>query len=153
VGKLEAIWKKRARRGPMDPVERVRLVAGEGIVGNADYRAQRQVTLLALEGWRAAEAALGRGVDPRARRANLLVSGVDLAGGRGRVLAVGPVRLRLRGETTPCDRMDEACPGLRAALASDWRAGAWADVLDDGEIALGDRVEWVAPAAGSPPAP
>jgi MOSC domain-containing protein YiiM len=38
--------------------------------------------------------------------------------------------------------MDEAFPGLKDALASDWRAGAFAEVLDDGEIAVGDEVSW-----------
>ena len=146
MGRLEAIWLKRAKRAPMDPVERARLVAHEGVEGNADYRTMRQITLISAEGWREAETALGRTVDPRARRANLMVSGVDLENSRGRILAVGGLRLHLRGETRPCERMDEECAGLRAALGPHWRAGAWGEVLDDGEIAVGDAVEFV----GSP---
>jgi len=143
MGELTAIFLKRARRGPMDPVATVRCDAGAGLAGNADRGGQRQVTLLSAERWREAEAELGAEVDPRARRANLLTTGIDYVGSRGRVLRVGAVRIAVRGETRPCGRMDEAFPGLRRALEPDWRAGAYGELLDDGEISLGDSVAWL----------
>jgi MOSC domain-containing protein YiiM len=38
--------------------------------------------------------------------------------------------------------MDEALPGLREALRPNWRAGVYGEVLNDGEIAVGDPVQW-----------
>lgn len=131
----------------MDPRPRATLRAGRGLEGSADQGGRRQVTLLALEAWRAAELVVGAAVDPARRRANLLLEGVDLAGSRGRVLRVGTSRLRVGGETRPCERMEEAFPGLQAALAIGWRGGVFAEVLDGGEIAIGDGVTWEAPPA------
>jgi MOSC domain-containing protein YiiM len=39
--------------------------------------------------------------------------------------------------------MDEALWGLRRAMGVDWGGGVFAQVLDDGEIAVGDEVAWV----------
>lgn len=126
----------------MDPVTETRLIAGRGVDGSADSDGKRQVTLLAQEAWDRVMSQLGANVDPAARRANLLVSGVELAGTTGRTLRVGPCRIRIQGETAPCGLMDQALPGLRDALLPDWGAGAYGEVLDDGEISIGEQVVW-----------
>lgn len=144
MGRLEAIWIKRAKRGPMDPVESVSLVEGRGILDNADQGRTRQVTIIEHEMWAEIVDELGRDVDPSARRANLMVSGIPLSGSRGRTLRVGACRIRIRGETRPCDQMDDVAPGLRQAMLPDWRGGAYGEVLDNGQIRLGDPVRWEA---------
>jgi MOSC domain-containing protein YiiM len=126
----------------MDAVTGGRLVAGRGLAGNADQGRRRQVTLIERERWDELMRELGGAISPAARRANLMVSGIQLARTTDRVIRVGSCRLRIAGETKPCERMDEALPGLRSALAVDWGGGVFAEVLDDGEIAVGDVVQW-----------
>ena len=139
---LDRIWIKRAHRGPMDPVDRATLVAGRGLEGNANYGGRRQVTLLSREQWSDATQTLGTDVVPAARRANLFITGIDFEQSRGRIIRIGACRIRVLGETRPCERMDEACDGLRAALDPHWRGGAFGEVLDGGEIVVGDLVDW-----------
>ncbi|HEX8152376.1 MAG TPA: MOSC domain-containing protein [Thermoanaerobaculia bacterium] len=139
---IAAIWIKRFKGGPMDPVLFAELVAGRGLRGNANQGGKRQVTLIAEESWRDAEAALGVTAHPSTRRANVMLRGVDLEKSRGRILRIGDTRLRIYGETRPCHQMEEALPGLRKALDPHWRGGAFAEVLSGGVIRVGDKAAW-----------
>lgn len=127
----------------MDSVRRAALRTGRGIVGNANQGGRRQVTIIARQAWESAATDLGVNIEPIARRANLLLSGISLEKTRGRTLLVGACRLLIRGETRPCERMDEAQAGLRAALGTAWRGGVFAEVLDDAEIEVGALVQWI----------
>ena len=142
MGTVERIWIKRGKRGPMDSVQAAMLDAGRGLRGNANRGGRRQVTIIARERWGAITEGLGVDLDPVTRRANVLVSGIDLENSRGRVLRLGAVRLRINGETRPCEQMEEAYAGLQAAMRPHWGGGAFAEVLDDGEIRVGDEAAW-----------
>ena len=126
----------------MDPRETATLVAGKGLAGNANQGGRRQVTLISEESWAEAIAELGRPLSPDTRRANLLIAGLDLEGTRGRILRIGSTRLRIWTECAPCYQMDEAWPGLQKALRPHWRAGACAQVVEGGEIRVGDEIAW-----------
>jgi MOSC domain-containing protein YiiM len=141
-GRVEALWTKRAHGGVMDAHVEVTCIAGRGIADNTCRSTTRQVTIIAREPWDTMMRELGAAVDPAARRANIMVSGVDLARSRGRVLRLGGVRVRIRGETRPCEQMDAALHGLRSAMETDWRGGAFGEMLDDGTLTVGDAVAW-----------
>jgi MOSC domain-containing protein YiiM len=142
MGRLEAIWIKRAHRAPMKEVTEAALQPGKGIEGDVNTSRRRQVTLIEREIWDTLMQQLGADVSPAGRRANFMISGVKLAGTRGKILKVGGVRLAIGGETTPCERMDEYLPGLRDAMKPNWGGGAFAQVLDDGVVTVGDAVEF-----------
>jgi MOSC domain-containing protein YiiM len=140
---LHQIWIKRAHRGVMDPAVRAMLLAGRGIVGNADQGGRRQVTLIDLERWHELMDRLRSDLETSARRANLVIDSLDLFDSRGKTLSIGNVRLHVLGETRPCERMEEAMPGLQAAMRERWGGGAYAEVIEGGDISVGDVVEWV----------
>ena len=140
---LHQIWIKRAHRGLMDTAVRATLIAGRGIVGNADQGGRRQVTLIDLERWHELMDRLGADLETSARRANMVIDSLDLFDSRGKTLRIGTARLHVLGETRPCERMEEALPGLQAAMREHWGGGAYAEVIEGGEISVGDSVEWV----------
>lgn len=141
-GKLEAIWLKTAKRGAMQAVPDAALVAGKGIRDNADFGGKRQVTIIEKEIWELLAEQMGEDVDPAARRANLMISGVELKDSVSRILRIGDCRIRIQGETKPCTQMDQAVFGLRGKMELMWRGGAWGEVLDAGQIRIGDGVRW-----------
>jgi MOSC domain-containing protein YiiM len=124
----------------MDPVDRANVIKGRGIVGNANQGGKRQVTIVSSRHWNDVTAPLGATPDARIRRANLLVSDVDFSNARGKTLTIGSVRIRIYGETRPCEQMEEALPGLKHAMSVSWGGGAFGEIMDDGEIAVGDPV-------------
>ncbi len=137
-GTVEALWVKRAHRGPMDPANAIILDEGLGIRGNADLGGWRQVTVVEAEVLEALAERLGAEVPPILRRANVLVRGVRLADCRGKRLHLGRCQIEMRGETMPCERMNEAVPGLRDAMKEGWAGGAFGRVVVDGEVRVGD---------------
>ena len=133
---------RRARpKAPMETLDRVLVTPERGVEG--DFRGKpgkRQVTVLSRESWNRACVELGEELPWMTRRANLFISGLEfIAAHVGSTLRIGELVLQITRETDPCERMDRARPGLRAALDPDWRGGVCCRVLSGGEIALGQR--------------
>jgi MOSC domain-containing protein YiiM len=147
MAEVLAIWIKRAHGGVMDAVDVATLVAGSGVEGSANQGGRRQITIIDEAAWGRACSDVGVEVDPKERRANVLVRGVELEGTRGQVLRIGSCRVLINGETRPCNLMDDAQPGLRSAMGPEWRGGVYGEILDSGQIRIGDQVEIQGPGA------
>lgn len=128
----------------MEEIEQVSISVEAGL--ERDHKGTkfplRQVTVLALEAWRAAlDDLCGRPDLPwTLRRANLLVENVALPRARGGLIQVGPVELEVTNQTVPCGRMDEAHQGLLKALHPDWRGGVTCRVVSGGAVRIDDAV-------------
>jgi len=143
MARLTRIWLKPVKGEPLQEVEHASVRSNHGLVGNAERGGPRQVTVLSAEDWEAANTEVGAELDPSARRANILVTGLsDLVESTGRVLRVGEARIQVTGETQPCSLMDAAHQGLRAAMEASWRGGVHGIVLNDADLAVGDEVSW-----------
>lgn len=152
MGRIAGIARHARSRGPIETIDRARISIAGGIAG--DLRGarkpggtgRRQVSLIEAGDWAAAMAEVGHNLPWWHRRANLLVEGLDLPQRPGTLLAIGDdVVLEITVECDPCTRMEEIAPGLRAALTPDWRGGALARVIREGEIALGDAIRVIEP--------
>jgi MOSC domain-containing protein YiiM len=142
-GEVVILWLKRFKRGPMDRVLFAEAVAGRGLRGNANQGGKRQITLIDEARWKEACDEVGVDVDPSARRANVMLRGVDLENSRGRLLRIGGCVVRIYNETRPCERMEEAQRGLRTALGTRWRGGVYGEIVEGGVIRLGEVASYV----------
>jgi MOSC domain-containing protein YiiM len=139
-GKVVSIYLYPERGAEPVAVNEAVALVGKGLDGDQPRAFKRQVTLLSLEAWQQATAELGAALSPCVRRANIVISGVDLSTAIGKHIQIGAIRLEIHGETTPCSLMDAAKPGLRAALTPNVRAGVYGAVLEGGRVAVGDVV-------------
>ncbi len=153
-GRLIGIARRSRPLAPMQELDRARIGEAFGVEGDsrgAKYP-RRRVTVLAREDFEAALLDLAGPAGPpdlpwTVRRANLLVEGIRLPRAKGAIIAIGPVALEVTAQTVPCERMNEAYPGLLKAFYPEWRGGVTCLVLKGGIIEIGERVELVS----SPP--
>ena len=130
---------RHVKRGPMRLLDQVEVSRAAGVAGDTRGRpGQRQVTVLSAHAWLEACALAGTDLPWLARRANLLVDGLDLRASTGAILRLGDdIELLVTGELDPCARMDAAAPGLKAALRDDWRGGVTCRVQRGGLLTVG----------------
>jgi MOSC domain-containing protein YiiM len=148
AGRVEAIAIAAEAEAPMREVATATAVAGRGLEGDR-YAAGagtfsrrggsgRDLTLIEAE----AVAALGGdgvAIAPADARRNLVVSGIDLDALIGRRFQVGGAVCRGARRCEPCAHLQRLTrPGVLRGLVH--RGGLRADVLEGGEIALGDEV-------------
>ena len=144
MGSLVGIARASELGVPLEEIPLASVSVEAGIAGDARGRKpKRPVTVLFREGWDEACQELGASLPWIARRANLLIAGLDRPRAAGGRLRIGEVALEITIETRPCHLMDRARAGLRLALQPDWRAGVCCAVKQGGEIRLGDRVEFI----------
>lgn len=141
VGRVLAIALRCRDKGKMTEVAEATAEEGGGLVGDIVARAERGLTLIAAGQWTDVQKELAADLPWYTRRANVLVDADRLGHLIGREINVGEVRLKVEGETRPCDLMDRLHNGLKAALKPDCRGGVHGRVLQAGTIRVGDVVK------------
>lgn len=138
-GTVTGIAIKPDHRRPMVEVAQANVTV-EGIEGSAWATSIRRVTLLFAEQWDEIQRELGVDLPWHTRRANVLISGLHPGNLVKQRVRIGSLELQIQGETRPCERMDEACPGLKEVLKPDLRGGVYGSVVQPGQIRVGDTV-------------
>jgi len=146
MGELIKIYSRPARLAEVVELEEAEAVVGTGIEGDHFKKGSRQVTLLSKQAWDDACRDIGHDLDPKLSRRNFLIDSLDFNDSLGKVVHIGDIAIEITGETKPCRLMDDAVPGLKAALTPNWRGGAFGVVITPGVVAVGDSVIfWEAP--------
>jgi MOSC domain-containing protein YiiM len=125
------------------PVERVRALAGKGLEGNRYFFDEappgRALTLIAAEALEEFRAETGIPLTAAESRRNVLTRGVDVNALVGKRFRVGDVECQGIELCEPCAGLERLTyPGVLKGMVH--RAGLNADILTDGEIAVGDAV-------------
>lgn len=140
AGTVIALLRRPEKRGATVDVEEIHLETTSGVEGDHSQKPHRLITILAEEAWQEATSALGENLPWQTRRANVLVRGVDLRETVSQKLSIGSCVIEIRGETMPCQQMDDAADGLCEALKPNWRGGVYGAVIEGGTIRPGDPV-------------
>lgn len=144
-GRVEGIFIGPRKYELPTSVERVRAVAGSGLEGNryfydGDAPPGRALTLIAAEALEEGAAESGIELGAAESRRNVLTTGIDLNALVGVRFRVGDVECVGVELCEPCTTLEGLTrPGVIKAYVH--RAGLNADILTDGEIAVGDAVE------------
>jgi hypothetical protein len=149
IGTVELIALAPEAEGPMRSVSTAEAVEGRGLLGD---RYERKAGTFSKPGGRgydltlveaeALEELSAKGVElaPIEARRNLVVRGIALDDLIGRRFRVGEVECYGQRRCEPCSHLEQITqPGVLRGLVH--RGGLRADVLSDGEIRVGDRVE------------
>ena len=150
AGRVEAIRIARVAGAPMASVDRVAVHAGGGLEGDRYHKgtgewspspgAGRGLTLVSADTLEEANRDNpGLNVAAVDTRRNVEVRGMDLEDLVGREFAVGTVRCVGIRLAEPCTYL-EGLVGRPILRALSHKAGIRADILDDGEIAVGDPI-------------
>jgi MOSC domain-containing protein YiiM len=150
-GRVEGIFIGPERTVPA-PVDHVLAVAGKGLEGNRYFwedgsaKPGQALTLIAAEALEALQAEHGIELSAAESRRNVLTRGIDVNALVGKRFRVGKVECYGVELCEPCSHLESVTqPGIIKGLVH--RAGLNADILNDGEIAVGDPVEELAEAA------
>jgi hypothetical protein len=158
TGRLEAILIAPAAGEPAEAAGAARAVAGRGLEGDRHTRGAgtfpsgvpgSALTLIEAEVCESFAPSLG----PDEHRRNLVTRGIELNSLVGNEFMVGSVRCRGMRLCEPCTVVQRYAPRpvLRQLVH---RGGLRADILDDGEIRVGDQIRATVPAPlVGPPAP
>lgn len=147
-GRIETIWLRGARLEAPSCVQQATVIES-GLEGDHGRAGKRAVTLIQAEHLAVIGAMLGQGpVEAQALRRNLVVSGLNLNGLKGRMLRVGSALFQITGICAPCSRMEAALgPGGYAAMRGH---GGWcAQVIEPGTIAVGASTAPLTETSGS----
>lgn len=142
-GTVLALALRAEKSGVMTRCESISLTPENGVIGDHGTSKNRQVTLLDEANWIAACEEIGLNLPWTARRANILVQGIDLEELVEQRIRIGTALVEVIGEVDPCYVMDAAQNGLKDALKPDWRGGVYARVIESGTVRPDDQISQI----------
>jgi hypothetical protein len=158
AGDVVGIYISEVKTGPMMPVVTATALSGRGLLGDryaakagtftprSDKLRSYDLTLIAAEALERVTFPDGSHLTAPESRRNVVTRGIDLNALVGREFTIGSVRALGQRLCEPCVHLQRLTrPGVIAGLVH--QGGLRADILTDGEIHLGDRIQAVSAAS------
>lgn len=132
--------------GVLEQVERVQVVAGDGIVGDRNFKKRKwpgqNITFVSLEAIEQFNRDYHQSIDVSATRRNVITSGVDLNALVGKSFSIGEVVFMGVELCEPCKSlgdalMNDGISSVEVVKAFLHSGGLRADVCSDGELSVG----------------
>lgn len=140
MGRVDWIGLRNARLEPLEPVTSAK-IEESGLIGDHGRAGKRAITLIQAEHLPVIAALCGReDIPPELLRRNIVVSGINLTALRNHPMKIGTAVLKITSPCAPCSRM-EAALGRGGYNAMRGHGGWCAEVLEPGDLRIGDRVE------------
>jgi MOSC domain-containing protein YiiM len=145
MGTVESIHVAATRRALPDPAERVSVVAGRGIEGDYHFEPHdpgegKDLTLIEAEALESLAEENGIELAPGESRRQVTTRGIDLNGLVGKRFRVGTAEALGVELCEPCMVLARLTGQFGVLRGLVHRGGLRADVVKDGQIAVGDRV-------------
>jgi MOSC domain-containing protein YiiM len=134
TGTIKNLYLKTAHGRPMEPVNKVAVEGGKGLVGDVSYgRKKRQVLIIDTD-------TLDHfGLQPGQVRENITVSDLTLTGlGPGTHIQSGAVQLEVTSDCSPCHQIEDIRPGLQAEMEK--QRGVLCVAVSGGDLQVGDEI-------------
>ena len=149
TGRVESIYIAAAAQAPTQGVEQAKAVPGRGLEGDRYFLKQGtffkpepsfELTLIEAEAFEAAKRDYQLGLAAGDARRNIVTRDVPLNHLVGKEFRVGDVRVRGIRLCEPCDHL-QRLTGAPVIKSLRHRGGLRAQILSEGVIRVGDRVE------------
>ncbi|MEM6700576.1 MAG: MOSC domain-containing protein [Bacteroidota bacterium] len=142
IGKVDWISRRQVKRGAVESVDSINVSIESGLEGDhyGKQGGKRMITLIQAEHIAVVESILGKSIDPKLLRRNIVVSGINLLALKDQTFQIGEAVLKMTGLCHPCSRM-ETNLGAGGYNAMRGHGGVTTTVIQGGMIRLGDEVK------------
>ena len=144
MGVVEQIIQRGTQSEEPHAIERARAIAGRGLEGDFRFMEKAEpgeaLTLIAAEAIEAFTAETGHPLSHEETRRQVLTRGIDLNALVGKRFRVGEIECEGVEWCEPCNHLVKLTGRRELLRGLVHRGGLRADILSDGEIAVGDEV-------------
>ena len=140
VGKIKAISVRIAHGQPPKLIDGASAPIDGHLDGDHGKSVKRGITFISDKQWQDVCNEIDADLPWQTRRANVLVETDTLEHLIGKEIMAGSIKLLIHEETKPCNLMDTLHPKLQDALQAECRGGILGQVIEAGELKIGDEI-------------